>query len=245
MAIPKKIFTTWKVKNILDSKSPLILNGIANIKLKSPNWELEISDDQDMDYYLKSHLSLSDYQLIKNLGAVEKSDIWRLLKIYNEGGIYLDLDRFFNVNLNDILPSHIYCVLPICRYTDFSQDILVSEPNNPIFLKVFMRIISLRKSGVTDTYFLGPQTYMHVLTKIILGEEINSGPEKIIMERIFQKINQSSFMMSVIENPPYHTFVYRHNINEFRFGDRNINEWQDIKEDFYKRYNVKHWTGAW
>jgi len=245
MTIPRKIFTSWKDKNILDSQSPMILNGIGNISLTSPNWKLEISDDADIDYYLKSQLENFDYQLSKNLKAAEKSDIWRLLKIYYEGGLYMDLDRFFNVNLDEVIPDNIKCIIPICNYTDFSQDIMISEPGNPIYIEVLKQILQLRRSGVTNTYFLGPQTYLHVVSRMLVNATIDTNPGRDVMVNLFNFINSSSFMASVIEYPPYKTLLYKHDPNRFQLGDRNLTDWQQIKEDFYGRYQVRHWTNQW
>src|SRR5210317_1940061 len=96
--IPKIIHVSWKTKNILNDKSPVILNGLVNLKKINPNYKLEISDDNDVEIYLKSRLKKWDYIKIKNKKIVEKIDLWRLLKIYNEGGIYVDIDRYCNIS---------------------------------------------------------------------------------------------------------------------------------------------------
>ena len=245
MSIPRKIFTTWKEKDILGSQSPMILNGIGNVSRTSPTWTLEISDDLDMDYYIKSQLQNFDYNLIKNLKAAEKSDVWRLLKIYHEGGVYMDIDRFFNVDLDSVIDQKIKCFIPICNYTDFSQDILISEAGNPMYIEVLKQILHLRRAGVTNTYFLGPQTYLHVLSRLIVGKSIDTNPGQTVMNNLYHFINASTFMRSVIEHPPYDTFLYQHNPDKFLLGDRQLQDWQKIKEDFYGRYQVRHWTNLW
>jgi len=72
----------------------IIKYGIKSIRILNPEYQIEISDDMDIDNYLKQHIKQYDYNLIKDKHIVEKTDLWRLLKIYNEGGIYVDLDRF-------------------------------------------------------------------------------------------------------------------------------------------------------
>jgi len=245
MSIPRKIFTSWKDKNVLDSQSPMILNGIGNVGITSKNWQVEISDDYDIDYYLKSQLSHSDYSITKPLKAAEKSDIWRLLKIYHHGGLYMDIDRFFNIDLDTVVDEHVKCIIPICNYQDFSQDIMISEPGNPMYIEVLKRILQLRHQGVTNTYYLGPQTYLHVVSYMITGTVINTNPGRDIMHNLYNTINNSSFMRSVVEYPPYQTILYNHNAEQFKLGDRNLTDWQQIKEDFYQRYQVRHWTNLW
>ena len=84
--IPKIVHISWKIKNILDNQSPIILNGIANLKKINPDYKIEISNDNDVEKYLKGKLRKWDYFKIKNKKIVEKIDLWRLLKMYHEGG---------------------------------------------------------------------------------------------------------------------------------------------------------------
>ena len=84
--IPKKIHLTWKDKKIATSNSTVVLNGLRNLIDLNPDWTWSVSDDADVDEYLKSKLELEDWLLIKEAHIVEKTDLWRLLKIYHEGG---------------------------------------------------------------------------------------------------------------------------------------------------------------
>ena len=58
-SIPKRIHVSWKNKAILEDESPLILNGLANLKALNPDYILEISDDKDVETYLKTHLKVA------------------------------------------------------------------------------------------------------------------------------------------------------------------------------------------
>ena len=82
--IPKIVHTTWSTKDILNSNSILIQNGLKKIIELNPDWEVRVYDDYDIEQYLKEKLGL-DYDLVKDDHIVAKSDIWRLLKIYIEG----------------------------------------------------------------------------------------------------------------------------------------------------------------
>ena len=59
--IPKIIHISWKSKDILNSQNPMILNGIGNMKKINPEYDLQISDDTDVDNYIKSKLDAADY----------------------------------------------------------------------------------------------------------------------------------------------------------------------------------------
>ncbi|MGB3590553.1 MAG: glycosyltransferase [Nonlabens sp.] len=66
--------------------------GIKNLREKNVDWQLEISDDVDVERYLLTHLSRTDYWKICNKKTVEKVDLWRFLKMFHEGGVYTDID---------------------------------------------------------------------------------------------------------------------------------------------------------
>lgn len=237
MSIPKKLHITWKNKNVLDSNFDMINYGLKNFKILNPNWSIEISDDEDLEYYLKNNLVHKDYNLIKNIGVVAKSDIWRLLKIYHEGGMYFDIDRYCNKNLDDLITNDVKWVLPICNYFDFSQDFMCSEPNNPAFSCAIHFYFNRRYAGFDDIYFLGAQTYMHAVTYTLLNEIVNSNPQKEVFEKIIEFIGEHKFIKTYVETIPNDTVLYK--------GEYDYETWTKHKIDFYKQYNVKHWTNAW
>jgi len=52
--IPKKVHLSWKTKDLLDSKSPLVVHGVKRLVDLNPDWEVTIYDDQEVDDYLKT-----------------------------------------------------------------------------------------------------------------------------------------------------------------------------------------------
>ena len=70
--------------------------GIANLTASNPDWTLQMWDDDEMDGYIKGHVAPHDWALLKTTHIVERSDIWRLLVMYHQGGYYQDLDRMYN-----------------------------------------------------------------------------------------------------------------------------------------------------
>jgi mannosyltransferase OCH1-like enzyme len=144
MSIPKKAHIVWNHKNIINSNHPLITNGVRKLISLNPDWDVTVYDDYNIDEYLKSVLDNSDYNLIKDLHIVEKSDLWRQFKLYNEGGLYMDIDRFYNIPLSEIVTDGIKCVLPTCLDWDFSQDFMLTESKNPIQAKTIELILQRR-----------------------------------------------------------------------------------------------------
>ena len=236
MSIPKIAHITWKTKDVVNSQSPLILNGLRNLIDLNPDWNVIVYDDHDIDKYLKSVLNKRDYNLIKDLHVVVKSDLWRQFKLYNEGGLYMDIDRFCNIPLSEIITDDIKCVLPTCLEWDFSHDIILTEPNNPIQSQTIELIMQRRYEGHTNVFFLGPQTYMNAITKVLFGEMIHTDPgvEKFAeMRKAMEKI---PFIKTYREHPPHNTIIYRSN---------DKLDWEKLKKDFYAEANIKHWSGDW
>ena len=234
--IPKLVHLSWKTKDILEDNHPLITNGVGRLQQMNPDWKFVVSDDDDIEQYLKNNLTSKGYELVRNVHIVQKSDLWRLFKIYNEGGLYIDIDRLCNVKLNDIFTDEIKWILPTCRDYDFSQDIMMSAPSNPIFAKTIDLFMQRKMEGCENTYFLGSQTYMHAITMMLCGQLINTNPGIEVMNDIRQKISELSFIKIYREDPPNDTLVYQGN---------EIDNWENTKRDFYAKSKIKHWTGEW
>ena len=236
MSIPKIAHIAWKTKDVVNSQSPLILNGLRNLIDLNPDWNVIIYDDHDIDEYLKSVLNKRDYNLIKDLHVVVKSDLWRQFKLYNEGGLYMDIDRFCNIPLSEIITDDIKCVLPTCLEWDFSHDIILTEPNNPIQAQTIELIMQRRYEGHTNVFFLGPQTYMNAITKVLFGEMIHTDPGVEKFAEMRKEMEKIPFIKTYREHPPHDTIIYK--------GDGVMN-WEKLKKEFYAEANIKHWSGDW
>ena len=236
--IPKKIHISWLDDSILENQSPLVQNGIANLIRLNPNWQICFEDNDQVRSYLKCSIDRSDYLLLENKHIVEFLDVWRLVKLYNEGGIYLDLDRYCDVVLDEVIPSEVKCVLPTYLDTDFSQDIMISAAGNPIYQKAYDLIMHRRRQGSDNIYYLGPQTYMHAVTQTLCGTMIEPNPGIETMNMLREQINRSGFMISYRENPPSDTY-------NCRKGMDTIQQWEHNKRSLYADYCLNHWTGEW
>lgn len=234
--IPKIVHISWKRKDIFDNQSPLILNGLKNLCDLNPEWKVVISDDDDVDNELRANLAPVDYQLIAHKHIVEKTDLWRLIKIYTEGGLYIDLDRFYNRPLHKIIEPKVKCVLPTYFDLDFSQDIMLSGPKNPIFSEAINLNLQRRREGCNNLYQLGAPTYMHAITKVLLGVMIDRdpGPEKFA--EIRQAIAKVPFLQTYREQPPNDTLVFQYDEATFKVGNGKG------KDEFYAECGVRHWT---
>ena len=235
--IPKKVHLSWKTKDLLDSESPLITEGVKKLIELNPNWEVTIYDDAEVDAYLQDKLEPQLYALIADKHIVQKTDLWRLIKLYIEGGLYMDIDRFVNTPLDDLVDEDTKWVVPTCRDYDFSHDFMMTAPQNPAYQVAANLYLERLKQGHNSIYFLGPQTYMHAITMVLMGEMINTDPGIEVFEKIREKMEASGFIKTYREDPPYDTIIYRN-------GTLGLN-WEQEKRAFYAESGLKHWSGEW
>lgn len=237
--IPKIIHITWKSKDILEIDHIFPRNCIQKLVNLAEGWTPIISDDTDVDNYLKDNLSVADYYLLQGKHMAERTDVWRLLKMYNEGGLYVDIDRLCNISINDVIKDDTKMLLPECENYDFSQDFMCSAPGNPIFLETLKLNLERRRMGINNVYHLGPETYFHGVTKTMTGEEINSRPGPELFQTLREMIESSGFIITYRETPPYNTIIYRPENEQITFNH------EAQKRDFYASCNLRHWTNEW
>lgn len=248
-SIPKKIHLSWRNKNILDSNSPLILNGVGKLPALNPDWDIEISDDEDVERYLRDSIGAQDYALIKDKKIVEKSDLWRLLKIYNEGGLYLDIDRYCNVPLSGLLHPLTRVALPTYFDVDFSQDFVLSVADNPLYEKAIYSNLYGRREG-KGLFYLAVESYMLSLTEVIGGNPVGREPGESYWSEIVPKLEGCPYICTYMEKGPFDTILFNYDPSTFIFSstpcdsdaDSLAAEYTKQKALFYSTEGVTHWN---
>jgi hypothetical protein len=114
----------------------MIKYGAGNIQRFNPDWNVVVYDENDIEQYIKSKVNKEVFETMKDGHLVEKSDLFRLLKMYHEGGIYVDIDRVFNANLSDIVLPETRMLLPTNYDVNFMQDSMGTAKNNRLFKKM-------------------------------------------------------------------------------------------------------------
>lgn len=244
-SIPKVLHVSWNNKDILSSQSPLILNGLKNFETINPDWKIEISDDDDVDNYIKKHVSVKYYNLIKNKHIVQKTDLWRLLKVHNEGGLYIDIDRYVNIPMAKIINKHTKCILPICGRSDFSQDFVCGVPNFYIHknaINSYLKCLELGKS----VFECGPISYMHSVSESLCGYKAQRRPGNKFWNDAINTINQSPDIESYIEGDSFDKILFKYDPKTFVYlnGDSQdlYTEFKNQKADFYNSQSIEHWN---
>ena len=142
----------------------------------------------------------------------------------------MDFDRLYNIPLSKIIKPNVKCILPFYYETDFSQDIMVSCCNNIIHKKAIELNLERRRAGWNDVLSLGPITYFHAVTEVLLGEQINRYPSSENLKKIKNIINDCIYLDTYREDPPYDTLVYKGENIGFNRGEA------------YDYCNVIHWV---
>ena len=98
--IPKKF---WQTNYTNKVTLPVYLNYLFN-RLMSLDYEYHYVGDDDVLEYLEKNSSTEVFEAYKKLtNGAAKADLWRVVVLYNEGGVYLDMDAHFVWPLSKII----------------------------------------------------------------------------------------------------------------------------------------------
>lgn len=232
-AIPKIIHVSWKNKSFLSSTNLLIINGMRRLRDLNPEWDFQISDDNDVNRYLKKHLQAKDWSLLRDRHIVEKVDVWRLLKMNIEGGCYCDIDRLCNSSLDALIAEDVTIVLPVYRDYDFSQDFMCGVSQHNVYSRALSLNLERRRQGFADILFLGPVTYFHSVTEFLVGHQLERGSRIATLRRICRSTPTISTYDETSD-----TDTYIHRDADFSC----LEDTSQLKGDFYRDSGVAHWT---
>ena len=195
--IPKKIYQTWKTKNI-----PLEIQEIrSKIQNLNPNYEMILFDDDDIDNWIrdnfKDEIIYNTYKQI-NVGA-GKADFWRYLILYKNGGIYLDMDSSINKSLDLLIKAQDQAIISREHNTGlFVQWCLMFAPNHPILKRTINLCIQNinNKSSNNLSLLTGPAVFtMAVNQSLKMHHNINDksnlcNTNDSILNNFFNNINK-------------------------------------------------------
>ena len=135
--IPKKI---WQTNFSEKCTLPMYLNYKFNRSL-SRDFEYHYVSTEDRDEYMKNHASERVYAAFKRLtdGAAQ-ADLWRLVVLYNEGGIYMDIDATLVNPLSKTVEGnqHIF----IKNYGEFTNFFLATVPKSELFAEFIEKVVA-------------------------------------------------------------------------------------------------------
>tara|TARA_B100000780_G_C21126983_1_gene457768 strand:- start:17177 stop:19141 length:1965 start_codon:yes stop_codon:yes gene_type:complete len=217
MIIPKKIFQTWKTKNVE-----------GNHKMASDSWKVfnkkykyELSDDYDSREFIKYNFPYNILESYDKLipGAL-KADLWRYCKLYIEGGIYCDMDLVCLTKLEDSLFSN-YDMVTVLDLNNSGggifQGFLAVTKKNIIIKKIIDECI---KSINNERYYeecIVRQDNGELLCKGMLAV---TGP--LLFKKVLMNMNGNNAMIegdNIIGNSKIRLLKYNEN-DTLTFGKR-------------------------
>jgi hypothetical protein len=154
--VPDFVFSRWKSLN--------------------EDYAIEFSLDEDCVSFLEKHFNKVIADLFKKIPiGMFKADLWRLCKLYINGGIYADVDLIPHININSLDKD-------ITFYSCMSKDqssvfqafmVCFSKPRNPLILHFLMSFLINKPYN----YHNGPTYDMYNCIKYNLNG-IHIHPEK-------------------------------------------------------------------
>lgn len=154
--IEKNIFQTFINSELPES----IVNLIEQLKLKNSNYNYYFYTDEDILDFIKTNYSTEIYNAYNKLqiGAA-KADFWRYLVLYKYGGVYLDLDSYITISLDDfILNQDKAIVTRENNYGHFVQWCLLIKSGHPILQYTIENVLKkiFEKKETRLNYITGP-----------------------------------------------------------------------------------------
>lgn len=245
--IPHKIHLTWKTHSILNSDLAFVLNGIRNLVDLNPDWVVTLSNDSEVDAYLQEKLAPSDWELLRNRHVVEKSDTWRLTKMYYEGGYYQDVDLSVNVAMSEVCcraNDTVRMWLPTHFDTNFAQDKMLTAPGNPMFKHALAMNLKWRRDGKYSILDMGPGAYVYSMAHFLLPpDEVTPHIRAHHMVKMRAVIARSRYARTMVEGSGAPLLLHRGAESGLRIAPVRSGR-PGGKRELYAESQVHHWAGA-
>lgn len=162
--IPHLFHQTWYTHQL----PPPIQESIDQMRALNPSFGYHLSLNDEMDDYVIRHVSKETAKAYLSISFyATRSDFWRYLTLYHQGGVYLDVDSVIHANLDDTIADGIAVVSRETNWPLFVQWCLIFPPYHPILKACieqceYNMIHQTSKDGAKLT---GP----HVLTKAVVA----------------------------------------------------------------------------
>ena len=170
--IPKKIFQTWKTKDLNDGLTLLS----KSFRDKNPGYEYFLYDDDDCRKLIEENFEpivLEVYDRI--IPGAFKADLWRCCALYIEGGIFCDMDMICMKSFDSIINDDIEFFAPIDSNSKGAHDLynafMGSVPGHPILKRCIDTIVD---NVVNETWRKKKQPPLDFSACGVLGRSVNN-----------------------------------------------------------------------
>jgi hypothetical protein len=172
--VPNKVIDRWKTLN--------------------PTYDVEVSLDNDCISFLRTYFNEYIAKLfIRIPEGMYKADLWRLCKLYINGGIYADVDIVPHLNINTLDKTFtFYTCLSVAKNSIF-QAFIGTTPRNPIVLVTLLSFLI----NNPYTYVNGPTYDMYNCLKYNLNNVDIVADKYYYMNTVKLKINVGKSMKNI------------------------------------------------
>ena len=219
MAFPKVIYMTYKVE-----PPPYVFKRWKDL---NPDYIIDFSFDNDCIDFLTSDFGKEIADLFKSIEkGMYKADLWRICKLYVNGGVYADIDLVPHVSIDEFTKDGHTFYSCKCQNGIF-QAFIVTTPKNPLLFNFIMSFVKNKPY----TYLNGPTFDMfkclqyNILEKPIISGKvynipivkthINFGKSDTNVKKInlynFQNADNSTINISKHSTPDKFSFAIEDN----------------------------------
>ena len=134
----------------------------------NPDYKIELSLDNDCINFLRDNFNNNVAELFKRIPrGMHKADLWRLCKLYINGGVYADVDLVPYINLNELNKNvTFYTVLSMVPKSCFQAFMYCVKPKSPLILSFLCSFLH-NKPFINN--ILGPTIDMYSCIRYNLG----------------------------------------------------------------------------
>jgi mannosyltransferase OCH1-like enzyme len=190
MPIPKRIYQTWKTKNLPWG----IKNVITNMMELNPSYSHYLYDDDEIDKFVLENYpgEIAECFNKLNIGA-SRADLWRYLILYKYGGVYLDIDAAILKPLDTLIRRDDTAIITREIFEGlFNQWILIFKKGHLLLKEIISQCVHNIKNkssnnilhltgstvitGIINKFLSSPKLYINVwnTSDDILEQEFNN-----------------------------------------------------------------------
>ena len=173
MPIPKRIYQTWKTKNLPWG----IKDVIKNMMELNPTYTHYLYDDDEINNFVLDNYPgeiFEAYNML-NIGAA-RADLWRYLILYKYGGIYLDIDAAILKPLDTLIKRDDSAIITREMFEGlFNQWILIFKKGHPLLKEVITQCIFniKNKSSNNILHLTGSTVITNIINKFLISPNLN------------------------------------------------------------------------
>jgi mannosyltransferase OCH1-like enzyme len=184
----------WQTGKTAEVTLPVYANYLFN-RLMTPTFEHRFYDDEACDAFVGKNYpgEVSDSYRLLQIGAA-KADLWRVLVILKEGGIYLDLDAAFSWPPELFLGKDQAELFVLDRNGSLTNFCFAAEPGNEVFADIRDRIVkNIRANTLRSVYDMTGPTVVDDI----------AGAAGVVIEHCKTICRQGQFTQKRFQYPDY------------------------------------------